>query len=49
MRVKFLMQIIKTMLRCKGYEWYSPYVRRVMEEDNEYPDKYNREPDPRFH
>lgn len=33
MRVKFLIQIIKTMPHCKGYEWYSPYVRRVMEED----------------
>ena len=35
MRLKFLIQIIKTMLRCKGYEWYSPYVRRVMEEEDE--------------
>ena len=35
--IKFWIRIIKTALHVKGYEWYSPYVRRAMEEDNEKP------------
>ena len=29
--IKFWIRIIKTALHVKGYEWYSPYVKRFME------------------
>lgn len=33
--IKFWIRIIKTALHIKGYEWYSPYVRRFMESEGE--------------
>lgn len=29
-RIKFYIQIIKTILHFKGYKWYAPWVRKEM-------------------
>ena len=31
-RIKFYIQIIKTILHFKGYKWYAPWVRKEMNE-----------------
>ena len=32
-QIRFIIQIIKTILRVPGYEWFSPEVREFMRQE----------------
>lgn len=34
-KIKRIVLIIKILLHVPGYEWYSPWVREIMEKDKE--------------